>query len=60
MFQHFPLMFINEDIALAVKQTPTFGYYELAYNSFLCRIGMVVAHGSLAGLREFGRRVFMK
>lgn len=53
-----PLDVINEDIALAVKQKhPHMDTVNLAknafYNAFNYRIGMVVAHGSLAGLPGF-------
>ncbi|KAK3565648.1 hypothetical protein QTP86_013331, partial [Hemibagrus guttatus] len=55
---------INQDIALAVKQKhPEIISVNLAknvtYNSFNYNIGMVVAHGSLAGLPEFCEIVHM-
>ncbi|KAK3517071.1 hypothetical protein QTP86_019465, partial [Hemibagrus guttatus] len=55
---------INQDIALAVKQKhPDIITVNLAknvtYNGFNYRIGMVVAHGSLAGLPEFCEIVHM-
>ncbi|OON91157.1 MAG: hypothetical protein ATN32_02455 [Candidatus Epulonipiscium fishelsonii] len=59
-----PLDVLNEDIALAVKQKhPHMDTVNLAknvsYNGFNYRIGMVVAHGSLAGLPEFWEIVHM-
>lgn len=59
-----PLDVINEDIALAVKQKhPHMDNVNLAknvsYSGFNYRIGMVVAHGSLAGLPEFWEIVHM-
>lgn len=41
---------MNEDIALAVIEKLA---ENISYNGFNYRTGMVVAHGSLAGLPEF-------
>lgn len=59
-----PLDVLNDDIVLAVKQKhPHMDTVNLAknvsYNGFNYRIGMVVAHGSLAGLPEFCEIVHM-
>lgn len=59
-----PLDVINEDIAQAVKQKyPHMDTVDLtkhvSYSGFNYRIGMVVAHGSLAGLPEFSEIVHM-
>lgn len=59
-----PLDVINEDITQAVKQKyPHVDTVDLAkhvyYSGFNYRIGMVVAHGSLAGLPEFSGIVHM-
>ncbi|KAK0144205.1 hypothetical protein N1851_017432 [Merluccius polli] len=59
-----PVEVINQDIAQAVKQKyPHMDTVDLAknvsYNGFNYRIGMVVAHGSLAGLPEFCEIVHM-
>ncbi|KAK7907178.1 hypothetical protein WMY93_015790 [Mugilogobius chulae] len=53
-----PIEVLHENIVLQVKQNhPELDYVDLAenvtYNGFNYRIGMVVAHGSLAGLPEF-------
>lgn len=55
---------INQDIALAVKEKhPDMDTVNLAknvsYNGYNYRTGMVVAHGSLAGLPEFCEMVHM-
>lgn len=55
---------INQDIALAVKEKhPHMDTVNLAknvsYNGYNYRTGMVVAHGSLAGLPEFFEIVHM-